>query len=186
VGGISRKGGGSYCRFAVNAMQTVGVVYEHNYSSIGIDLRYDNPKRDIEFGRQLPPELKEYVCHKITNYYKLNSYKDVRDAIANNMTVVVGSTVGFGKADRVLWRDSQGFLNRPVFRIRGKYWFHAMAIIAVSDTGRKGVLCQNSWGEFVAGPQRFGDEPVGSFWIDSFIIDKMASQGDCFAIQGLK
>lgn len=186
VGGISDRGGGSYCRYAVKAMLDKGIVYEENYWSVGVDLRGDNSNRDIEFGRKLPPGLEEFVCHKITRYYKLNSYKDVRDAINNNMVVIVGSNVGFGRTDQMLVRDQDGFLRSPLLRFRGKYWFHAMAFIGVSDTGRRGVLCQNSWGNWVKGPQRFGDEPVGSFWIDAAIVDRMCSQGDCFAIQGLK
>jgi hypothetical protein len=186
LGGINDKGGGSYCRLAVGSMVQMGFLYEDYYWSVGHDLRGDNAKRDIEFGRTLPPELKQFARHRITNYYKLNSYNDVRDAIANNMTVIVGSSVGFGSTSQILERDSQGFLRHPLLRFRGKYWFHAMALIGVSDTGRRGVLCQNSWGYWVKGPKRFKDEPEGSFWIDAAIIDKMCSQGDCFAIQGLK
>jgi hypothetical protein len=184
LGGINDKGGGSYCRLAARSMVEMGFLFEDDYWSVGYDLRGDDSKRDIEFGRTLPPQLKQFATSRVKHYYKLTSYKDVRDAINNNMVVIVGSNVGFGNG--IQTRDKDGFLNQPRLRFRGRYWFHAMCFTAVSDVGRKGVLCQNSWGQWVTGPKRIGDEPEGSFWIDAHIVDRMAAQGDCWAIQGVQ
>lgn len=183
LGGINDMGGGSYCRLAARSMVEMGFLFEDDYWSVGFDLHGDNAKRDIEFGRTLPPQLKQFATSRIKHYYKMTSYKDVRDAIHNKMVVIIGSNVGFGNG--IQTRDSDGFLRQPRLRFRGRYWFHAMTFIAVSDEGRRGVLCQNSWGHWVNGPKRFGDEPEGSFWIDANMIDRMVAQGDCWAIQGV-
>lgn len=187
VGGIENRGQGSYARLAARSMEELGFLYEENFFLLGHDLTGDNYSRDNSYATGVPLELVPFAQHRISGYYKLYSYKDVRDAIFNGMPVIVGSTVGFGKTSDVLIKDSEGFLSQPWLKVRGRYWAHAMAFIGVSDQGRSGVLCQNSWGEsWVRGPPRFSDEPKGSFWIDSVVVDKMVAQSDCFAIYGLK
>ena len=60
-----------------------------------------------------------------------------------------------------------------------------MCAIGVVDQGRKGVLIINSWGEnWVSGPNRFPDMPVGCFFVDADIVDSMIRQGDSFGIRG--
>ena len=187
VGGIEDKGRGSYSRLAARSLVEEGFLYEENFFMLGHDLTGDDWERDREYASGVPDELRPLAYHTIAGYYQLNSYEDVRDAIANNMTVIVGSSVGFGRSGTVLERDSEGFLEQPRFRFRGRYWAHAMAFIGVCDQGRQGVLCQNSWGSWwIDGPQRFGDEPLGSFWIDNEVVDKMVYHGDCFALYGIQ
>jgi len=187
VGGIENRGRGSYARLAVRSLEEVGFLYEEDYFMLGHDLRGDDSARDKEFRKGVPPELLPLAYHTIAGYYKLESYEQVRDAICAGMPVVCGSSVGFGRTSDIIYRDSDGFLAQPRFKFRGRYWAHAMAFIGVCDQGRRGVLCQNSWGAYwVDGPQRFGDEPLGSFWIDEAIINKMVYHGDCFAIYGLQ
>jgi len=186
VGGIENKGRGSYSRLAARSLEEVGFVYEENFFMLGYDLTGDNPVRDIEFRLGVPDELLPLAYHRIAGYYELHSYEDVRDAIYNGMPVIVGSSVGFGKTNNVIWRDDDGFLSQPIFKFRGKYWPHALCFIGVCDQGRRGVLCMNSWGEYwVDGPQRFGNEPLGSFWIDESVVNKMVAHSDCFALYGL-
>lgn len=187
VGGIEDRGRGSYSRLAVRSLEEIGFLYEDYYFMFDLDLRGDNDARDKQFRSGVPDELLPLaVENRIAGYYLLNSYEDVRDAICAGMPVVVGSRVGFGKNSQVIWRDSDGFLDQPRFKFRGRFWAHAMCFIGVCDNGRKGVLCMNSWGaHWVDGPQRFGDEPLGSFWIDDEVVDKMVFHGDCFCIYGL-
>lgn len=187
VGGIENRGRGSYSRLAARSLEEVGFVYEENFFMLGYDLTGDNALRDMEFRHGIPEQLKPLGYHRIAGYYELHSYEDVRDAIYNGMPVIVGSSVGFGRTDDTIWRDSDGFLSQPFFKFRGRYWPHALCFIGVCDQGRRGVLCMNSWGEYwVDGPQRFGDEPLGSFWIDDTIIERMVAHDDCFAIYGLQ
>lgn len=171
---------GSHCRLAVKSMQEVGFVFNQSFIFEGIDLTYDD-----KVWKRTPPELDRYASNYISGYYQLNSYEDVRDAICNDMPVLIGSNVGFGDPRELIVRDRDGFLRQPIFF--GSIWNHAMLFIGVDDSGRRGVLCLNSWGKtWVTGPKRFGDEPDGSFWIDARTVDKMARQGDCFAIYGLR
>lgn len=184
-GGLSPMSAGSHCRLAVRAANEVGFLYNENFIFTGYDLTTERYERVWRTGT--PAELDPFATNYITGYFHLRNYEDVRDAISQGMPVVIGSSVGFGRTNRVIYRDSDGFLNTPLFRFRGKYWLHAMSFIGVSDVGREGVLCLNSWGtEWVKGPQRFGDEPLGSFWIDKETVNRMCSHGDCYAIWGLR
>lgn len=184
-GSFQNRGGGSYCGWAVKSLMVYGHVHQKDYSLLEIDLTEYSPQRAVDWGRKLPQELYPLAREfKLTVYYQLNSWENVRDAIACGYPVVVGSSQGFGATTRTLRRDRDGFLNPPRGLLAaGKRWNHAMLIIGASDTGRKGGLILNSWGhKWVDGPTRYGDEPFGSFWADSRIIDGMAKQGDCFAI----
>jgi hypothetical protein len=185
IGGMNQRlSGGSFVSYAVESISELGFVYEEDFWLLGIDLVGDNAKRDVQFGNELPDAIRPFSYTFVEEFYKVTTYEQVRDAICNGMPVIVGSNVGFGNP--VCKRDHQGFLNQPYLKIKGRNWYHAMFFIGVADNGRKGVLCQNSWGEdWVTGSKRFGDEPAGSFWIDAALITKMASQGDCYAIKKL-
>jgi hypothetical protein len=103
----------------------------------------------------------------------VSSYEQARDAIANGYPVPVCSNQGF--TDR---RDSQGFA-----RASGR-WAHCMVFVAVDDTSRPGLLCDNSWGaNWISGPKRH-DQPDGSFWVDASVCDRMLKQNDSFAVPG--
>lgn len=176
---------GSHVRLAVQAANEVGFIFEDNYFLLGVDLTVPNEYERL-WANGTPALLDPLAENYVTHYFHLLDYEDVRDAIHAGMPVVVGSQVGFGRPSNVLHRDRDGFLNEPFFRFRGKYWFHAMTYIAHSSEGREGILCQNSWGaSWVGGPQKYGDEPAGSFWIDPVTVNKMVRAGDCYAIHGL-
>lgn len=105
----------------------------------------------------------------------VTNYEQARDAIANGYAVPVCSNQGFRDV-----RDSQGFA-----RASGS-WAHCMCFIAVDDTDRPGLLCDNSWGaNWISGPKRH-DQPDGSFWVDANTCDKMLRQNDSFAIPGFE
>lgn len=178
-------GGGSHNIWAVRAIKEYGVVARLNYPSLGQDLRNPSPKKAIYFGRRGIPTGLEKVArlHPIKDYVSIDSYEECRAAIYMGYPVVVGSNQGFG--DRPLTRDSEGFLSPPKRLFFPSKWNHSMVIIGVADQGRRGCLILNSWGtNWIRGPQRFGGEPAGSFWVDWDIIDRMVKQGDAFAIRG--
>lgn len=184
IGGLPVNSNGSHVRLCVQAAHEIGFLYEENFFMLGYDLTTKSYEREWRNGP--PSDLGLLANTHIIAYFKLRNYDDVRDAIASGMPVVVGSQVGFGRTEKVIVRDDDGFLREPMFRFRGKYWFHAMCFIGVCDIGREGVLCQNSWGSgWVTGPTRFGDEPAGSFWVDKTTVNKMVRAGDCYAILGL-
>ena len=182
-----KAGGGSHNLWACQAIRQYGVIARLNYPFLGHDLRRPSAERAVKFGALGLPNGLEMIAriHPIQDYISVDSYEECRDCIYMGSPVVVGSSQGFGGGR--LTRDSEGFLNPPNRLFFPSVWNHSMCIIAVSDEGRKGCLILNSWGSnWVNGPQRYGDEPEGSFWVDWEIIQKMVSQGDSFAIRGFE
>lgn len=120
---------------------------------------------------ELEPTADEHPVSQ--NPALVTSYEAARDAIANGYPVPVCSNQGF--QDR---RDSEGFA-----RASGS-WAHCMCFVAVDDTRRPGLLCDNSWGaNWISGPKRH-NQPDGSFWVDAKTCDRMLRQNDSFAIPG--
>jgi len=112
--------------------------------------------------------------HPILTASQVRSYAEVRDLVNNGYAVTIASNQGFSSR-----RDSEGFA-RP----EGS-WAHQMCILGVDDEYRRpGVLVQNSWGAWNAGPTRH-NQPVGSFWVDADEIERrVLRSGDCWAISG--
>lgn len=107
--------------------------------------------------------------HRIRTVSLVQTYEEVRDAIANGYAVTIASNQGFSST-----RDKDGFL-KPYGT-----WAHQMCLIGVDDAfSRKAVLCLNSWPyNWVSGPTRH-DMPPGSFWIDANVLeDRILSMGD--------
>jgi hypothetical protein len=170
---------------AVRSSEDVGNVLMLNYWMLGYDLTEESPDRSEVWGaRGPPPELRGIASqYRISEAYQVKNYQQLRGALANGYPVIVGSNVGYGRGDIV--RDSKGYLysSRSIFG----GWAHCMTIVAVDDTRDRGVLVLNSWGtRWVRGPQRFGDEPLGSFWITVNDANKMLKQGGSFAIGSLR
>jgi len=188
IGGLDiNAGGGSNNIWAAQALKQYGVVARLNYALLGYDLREPSPERAVQFGAAGIPTGLEKIArlHPVRDYISIDSYEECRDALYMGCPVIVGSSQGFGEGR--LTRDKDGFLVPPRRRFWPSVWNHSMCIIGVSDEGRKGCLIINSWGStWVNGPQRFGNEPEGSFWVDWEIIDRMVKQGDSFAFRGFK
>lgn len=186
IGGLPPHSfGGSHNLWAAQALQEYGVVARLNYALLGYDLRVPSSKRAIKFGATGVPVGLEKIAliHPVKEYIAIDSYEELRDAIFMGCPIIVGSNIGFGEGKRT--RDKDGFLNRPRRLIFSSKWNHAMVFIGVCDSGRKGALILNSWGnDWVNGPKRFLDEPEGSFWVDAKIVDQMVKQGDSFALRG--
>lgn len=180
-------GGGSLNIWAVQAMKQYGVVARLRYPLLGIDLRQPSSERAIKYGREgIPTELERIArLHPVKEYYAINSYKDLRDAIYAGCPVIVGSDQGFGNGK--LKRDRQGFLNPPKRVFFPSIWRHAMVCIGMCDNGRKGALILNSWGsKWISGPHRFKGTPEGTFFVDAAIINHMVKQQDSYAIRGFR
>lgn len=195
VYGISRveiggktAGGGSHNLWACQGLQKYGAVAQLNYPLLGIDLREFSAARAIEYGRTGCPDALEPVAqlHPVKDYIAIGSWEELRDAIYYGCPCPVGSPVGFGAKSGAV-RDADGFLNPPRRMFFKSVWRHSMLIIAVSDEGRPGALVLNSWGpDWISGPQRYGDEPKGSFWVDKHIIERMIAAGDTYALRGFQ
>lgn len=189
IGGLGpMAGGGSHCLWACQALQQYGSVIHRNYGLIGYDLSYPSPSMCVRFGAKGVPSSLEDIAklHPVFEFIKIDSYEELRDAVYSGCPVIIGSDVGFGNKSG-LTRDRDGFLNPPRRRWYPSKWYHAMVVVGVADTGRKGGLILNSWGStWISGPKRFGTEPEGSFWADASIIEKMVSQGDSYAIRRFK
>lgn len=175
-------GDGSLGCFAAEFLRDYGVLLRQEYGNV--DLRGYDPVRSREWGNVGVPDELEPIArkHPVRDIALVSSYEDVRDAMANGHPVVFCSNVGFEPSCKDCnpsgGRDSQGFLNKC------DTWYHAMTGIACDDTGRKGVLIQNSWGrDWVDGPKRHG-QPDGSFWVDADTIDLMCRGGDSYALSG--
>ncbi len=175
-------GDGSFGCFAAEFLRDYGVLLRREYDNV--DLRGYDPVRSRSWGETGVPDQLEPIArkHPVRDVALVKSYEDVRDAMANGHPVVFCSGVGFepscNKCNPSGGRDAQGFLN-PC-----DTWYHAMAGIGCDDTGRAGVLIQNSWGRhWVGGPKRY-EQPDGSFWVDAHVIDKMCAEGDSYALSG--
>jgi hypothetical protein len=177
---------GSMCSWAAQSAVEVGVVPMLEYPLLGLDLTTESVRRSASYGSTGPPEELRVVAesYRLSEYYQVKNWQQLRGAIKSGYPVIVGSNVGFGAKSGNL-RDQSGFL----YSARWRGWAHAMVIIAYEDRpGHKpGALVLNSWGpSWVLGPQKFGDEPLGSFWITPSDVNRMLGRGDSFAIGKLK
>lgn len=101
------------------------------------------------------------------------TWEEARDAIYNGYSLSIASNAGFSST-----RDKDGFA-RP-----SGSWAHQMAVVAMKDDKRPGVLIQNSWGpNWINGPKgEYEDIPMGSFWCDAEVLERnILSAHDSFA-----
>lgn len=135
-------------------------------------------------GGKLDDVAKLHPCEYVA---VVKNFDEAAAAIESGYPVAVCSMVGFSST-----RDSDGFCDR-----QGS-WAHCMAFIAVrygsgddgngeaDNSGRRGLLCLNSWGPtYVGGPKWPSDQPDGSFWVDETTVNAMLRDGDSFAVGGV-
>lgn len=171
------NGDGSVGAWAARAVKEGGTLVRKQYGKY--DLSTYSGKRARDWGARgagVPDELEPTAReHPILTASLVTTYEQARDAIANGYPVAVCSNQGFSSK-----RDAQGFA-KP-----SGSWSHCMAFIGVDDeSGRPGLLCQNSWGEsWISGPKR-NDQPEGSFWTDADVANRMLSRNpDSYALSG--
>lgn len=138
-------------------------------------------KKAREMGETgIPDNIEKYgLDHRVKNISLVTTYYDAIDAINNGYPVTVASNCGFD------WkRDNNGKIvkDKDGFLLPKGQWGHQMVFTGFSDNpNRPGLLCQNSWGEFMSGPSQEG-QPPGSFFVDAEVAEKyMLSAGDSFA-----
>jgi len=176
---------GAIPHLAVRSSEDVGNILMMNYWMLGIDTTLESSERSEVWGaRGPPPELRGIAAnYRISEAYQVKSYQQLRGALANGYPVIIGSSVGFGRGDIV--RDQGGHLQASRSMFGG--WQHCMTVIAVDDTSSRGALVLNSWGtRWVRGPQKHGDEPLGSFWVNPTDMNRILKQGGSFAIGSLR
>lgn len=180
AGNMGPNGKGSHARCVAAACETYGALPALDYTLLGIDLAEYNHARANEYGPRGPPQALITVAgfYKTSGSVKVRTTSELRRAIANGYPVVFGSSVGFGPRTGHV-RD-EGFLRSRFF----SRWSHAMVFIGCHDgAGRRGFLILNSWGtHWIRGPQKFGDEPGGSFWVSYSDAAKILSYGDAFVL----
>jgi hypothetical protein len=175
-GGRLRNSDGSLGSWAQAAVKENGTLIRKDYGN-GVDLTRHSGERAKDWGfRGLPFEMEKIADeHPVETTALVTSYEEARDSIANGYPVAVCSGVGFD-----MKRDSEGFCRR-----KGS-WAHAMLFCGVDDSyKRPGLLCQNSWGNYVDGGKRH-EQPDGSFWVDADVADAMLRQNDSYALSGFK
>lgn len=170
-GGRLGNGGGSLGVWTAKSVVDYGTLVRKKYDEI--DLTNYSGKLALDWGYNGPTRslLKISKETYVKNISQVTTYASARDALANGYPIVVCSNVGFGNK-----RDKYGML------YPSGNWAHAMAVIAVDDAHKiPSVLILNSWPEsWVSGPQRFGDEPKGSFWCPYDVFETMLMQNDSF------
>ena len=153
---------GSYGAWGAKAVKDYGTLVRERYGQH--DLSVYSGELAREWGVDGLPDDLEPVAHEhlIREISLVETYEDVRDALANGYAVTIASMQGFRDV-----RDDDGFL-KPAGE-----WPHQMAVIGMDDEfKRPGVLVMNSWGEnWVSGPTRH-NQPPGSFWVDADVLEK--------------
>lgn len=169
---------GSFCGWAAQMVKDVGALPALDYSVMGDDLRTYSPARAKRWERGPPEQYDTVASGYRSGFVKIETWEQLRDAIANGVPVIVGSNVGFGSTSNCR-RTRDGRLNARWW----SRWNHAMVFCGVSDGRSKRALLLNSWGsDWISGPKWLGDEPDGSFWVTKETCVKMISQGDAYAI----
>ena len=173
IGGGRLSGDGSLGAWAAAGVQRYGVVAE---GTEGVPAYSGSVAR--EWGRNGPPtELIRRAKHSLVGSAALvKTAGEMRDAICNGYTVPICS--GFGTKTIVVrdgrrvakWDDS---------------WAHCMVLTAY-DGGTSApngpyFYCENSWGPG-AHPEPLNGEPRGGFWIHWDDVQRIAGQGDSYAV----
>jgi len=129
-----------------------------------------------QLGRSGVPGPLLSLCrlHPVKTISLVRTWTECRDAVANGYPIALCSNVGFSLRRG---RDSEGFLapgRAP--------WNHSMLLAGIDDNSKRpGGLIINSWGDWIDGPKRL-EQPIGSFWADASVIDRMVKQNDSVAI----
>jgi hypothetical protein len=174
--GLLGRGDGGTGSGAAKAIQSFGTLYCIKYGDV--DLTTNLPSRAKQFGsRGVGETLKQQA--KPRNVYSTTRVNNAQEAwalIGNGYPINVCSNQGFTKK-----RDKDG-----VCQPSGS-WSHSMAVVGrkTIDGNRKLFLIWNSWGDSWCSGAYVDDMPMGSFWVDFDVLDKMVKRGDSFAYSDL-
>lgn len=171
IGGGRISGDGSVGAWAADALRVKGVLPMEVIG--GHDLSEYSASRARSWGRTGVPDTLEPTAaqHPVKTTALVRSAEDVKRAILQGYPVPVCSDQGFR-----MERDANGFC-----RASGT-WYHCMAIIGYR-ADKKAFFILNSWGDQAhTGPVWPADAPKAGFWVDWPTVDRMARQGDTFAL----
>ena len=160
-----------------------GVVYRQQYD--GFDLRDYSADRAKQWGAygaggkgdggRLDKIATETPCRHVV---AVKTWAELVAAITSGFPVTIASSQGFTKT-----RDADGFC-----RASGT-WMHQMCIAGIrfkknggGGVPRDGALIVNSWGDYCRGGKWPDDQPDGTFWAERRTVERILSQGDCWAI----
>lgn len=169
---------GSIGAWQAQAAQKYGFNVRKKYGNYDLSVYSGQRAKDWgNPGKGTPKELLEISKNNLVKEFtQVRNYEEARDAICSGYPVTVASNVGFTSV-----RDKAGCLRRS------GSWAHQMMFAASFDDGKDpALLCVNSWGpDWVTGPQKFGDEPKGSFWVRASDVNVMLAANDSFCYSAL-
>lgn len=181
VGGWSD---GSTGYAAAKWLRDWGVIYRKDYGD-GLDLRTyskDVEKRWGAYGNggegdggRFDKVAAETPCRHVV---AVKTWAELVAAITSGFPVTIASSQGFTKT-----RDADGFCQAS------GTWMHQMCIAGIrfqknggGGVPRDGALIVNSWGDYCRGGKWPSDQPDGTFWAERRTVERILSQGDCWAI----
>lgn len=183
--GASPYGGysdGSTGYHAARWLKDWGVIWKRAYPSA--DCSTSTPDMEKAWGAfgaggkgdagRLDAEAKKTPCEYVT---QVRTWDEVVAAITSGHPITLASSQGFS---RTLDKDS--------FAAPSGVWMHQMAGIGVRFGAREGLAIINSWGDYLSytAPRYPEDLPDGVFWADRWVVERMLSQGDCWAISAVR
>lgn len=175
IGNRRIKGDGSCMAWAVKAGQQFGVL---RADADGVPPYSGAIAR--QWGKEGPPKdlIEATKMFTIGTASPVRSAAEVRDAIANGYPCPFGAGgIGF---DRVVVKHGRLLADPP-----SGSWAHAQCVIGYDGSGAEPLFCiLNSWGPLAGGKSPIDGSPPGSYWITERSMQRIASQGDCFAISG--
>ena len=158
-----------------------GVIYKQPYPSVDCSISDGEIEKTWgAFGNggpndlgRLDAEAKKVPCQYVT---QVRTWDELVAAITSGHPVTIASNQGFAKR-----LDAQSF-DSP-----SGVWMHQMMVCGVRFD-REGAAVMNSWGNYLTytAPRWPSDLPDGVFWVDRKVIERILSQGDCWAISEVR
>lgn len=158
-----------------------GVIYKRPYPSV--DCTVSNGEIEKSWGAygcggqgdggRLDAEAKRTPCQYVT---QVKTWDELVAAITSGHPVTIASNQGFAKR-----------LDAKSFDSPSGVWMHQMVVVGVRFD-REGAAIMNSWGNYLTytAPRWPSDLPDSTFWSDRRVIERILSQGDCWAISEVK
>ena len=164
MGNNQIRGDGASTSLAIKYIAERGTIARGKYGNI--DISEYSVDRCRKWGQNsgFPKTLEDISKdHKIEQYSRVKSYEEIRDSIANNCPVIVGSDKGYSST-----------CNNDGIARQDTVWNHCLRMIGIR-ADKNLVLVDNTWGpNWNKMPVRKFNEPLGSFWITADDADKMA------------
>lgn len=183
--GASPYGGwsdGSTGYHAAKWLKDWGVIYKRAYPSVDCtESNGDLEKLWGAFGNggkddamRLDNEAKRTPCEYVT---QVRTWDEVVAAITSGHPITLASNQGFTKS-----------LDKDSFAAPSGTWMHQMCGVGIRFGAREGLAIMNSWGPYITyTAKRYPEDlPDSTFWADRAVVERMLSQGDCWAISQVR